>query len=146
LTVQTCPYYFKCDTDLYRLGVGTMNGGQVATGRSSTMIKQVGIYGAAGHTAKIVAAELLARGIMPILGGRNRAKLEAAALELKGAEIRIAHIDRPEELRYFLKGCTAVVNCAGRLQRRLCRCFARSGAGHPLPRLHDGCLDRQQSA
>jgi len=90
-----------------------MNGGQVATGRSSTMIKQVGIYGAAGHTAKMVAAELLARGIMPILGGRNRAKQEAAALELKGAEIRIAHIDRPEELRYFLKGCTAVVNCAG---------------------------------
>jgi short subunit dehydrogenase-like uncharacterized protein len=77
------------------------------------MKDDVAIYGAAGHTAKMVAAELRARGMRPVLGGRNRAKLEAAALELGAAEVRIAEIDRPDELRAFLEGCSAVVNCAG---------------------------------
>ena len=56
------------------------------------MAKQVGIYGGAGHTAKMVAAELRDRGFVPILGGRNRAKLEAAAKELNGAEVRTAEV------------------------------------------------------
>jgi hypothetical protein len=77
------------------------------------MTDDVAIYGAAGHTAKLVAAELRARGLRPVLGGRNRAKLEAAAQALGGAEVRIAEVDRPAELRGFLKGCSAVVNCAG---------------------------------
>ena len=77
---------------------------------------QVGIYGGAGHTAKMVAAELRERGFAPVLGGRNRTKLEAAAQELKGAEVRPADIGRDDELRAFLKGCHAVVNCAGPFQ------------------------------
>ena len=80
------------------------------------MAKQVGIYGGAGHTAKMVAAELRDRGFVPILGGRNRAKLEAAAKELNGAEVRTADIASGDDLRAFLKGCSAVVNCAGPFQ------------------------------
>lgn len=48
------------------------------------MTMQVGIYGGAGHTAKMVAAELRDRGFAPVLGGRNRSKLDAAARELNG--------------------------------------------------------------
>jgi hypothetical protein len=80
------------------------------------MTDDVAIYGATGHTAKLVAAELRGRGLRPVLGGRNRAKLEAAARALGAAEVRIAEIDRPAELRAFLKGCSAVVNCAGPFQ------------------------------
>lgn len=77
------------------------------------MTKQIGIYGGAGHTAKMVAAELRDRGFAPVLGGRNRDGLEAAARELNGLDVRPADIGRGDELRAFLKGCSAVVNCAG---------------------------------
>ena len=80
------------------------------------MTMQVGIYGGAGHTAKMVAAELRDRGFAPVLGGRNRSKLDAAARELNGAEVRPADIERGDELRAFLRGCSAVVNCAGPFQ------------------------------
>lgn len=75
--------------------------------------KRVGVYGAAGHTAKLVAAELLRRGIAPVLGGRDPARLAAASRALQDAEVRVAHVDRPDEMRAFLNGCDAVVNCAG---------------------------------
>lgn len=77
------------------------------------MTKQIAVYGAAGHTAKLVARELRDRGFVPVLGGRNRAKLEIAARELGGAEVRPADIERRDELEAFLNGCSAVVNCAG---------------------------------
>ncbi|MBR1228829.1 MULTISPECIES: saccharopine dehydrogenase NADP-binding domain-containing protein [unclassified Bradyrhizobium] len=80
------------------------------------MTHQIGIYGGAGHTAKMVAAELRDRGFVPVLGGRNRAKLEAAAQGLNGVEVRTADIARSDELRAFLSGCSAVVNCAGPFQ------------------------------
>ncbi|MBR1145699.1 saccharopine dehydrogenase NADP-binding domain-containing protein [Bradyrhizobium sp. AUGA SZCCT0431] len=80
------------------------------------MTHQIGIYGGAGHTAKMVAAELRDRGFVPVLGGRNRAKLEAAAQGLNGVEVRTADIARSDELRAFMNGCSAVVNCAGPFQ------------------------------
>jgi len=73
--------------------------------------KRVGVYGAAGHTAKLVAAELLRRGLTPVLGGRDAARLAAASRELQDAEIRVAHVERPDEMKLFLNGCDAVVNC-----------------------------------
>jgi short subunit dehydrogenase-like uncharacterized protein len=80
------------------------------------MAMRIGIYGGAGHTAKMVAAELRDRGFEPVLGGRNRSKLEAAARELNGAEVRPADVAHGDELRAFLDGCSAVVNCAGPFQ------------------------------
>src|SRR3989442_143832 len=80
------------------------------------MAKQVGIYGGARPNPKMGGAGFCDRGFLPVFGGRNRAKLGAAAKELKGAEGRTADIASGDDLRAFLKGCSAVVNCAGPFQ------------------------------
>jgi short subunit dehydrogenase-like uncharacterized protein len=70
------------------------------------------LYGAYGYTAQLLIPELLARGIRPLLGGRNAGKLaEVAALhglpQVAGSATDVAAVlaARPE--------ITLVINCAG---------------------------------
>jgi hypothetical protein len=71
----------------------------------------VTVFGAYGHTGRFVVAELLERGFVPVLSGRDADKL--AALDLPGLDVRPASVDDPAALDRALAGAAAVVNCAG---------------------------------
>ncbi|MFA1540517.1 saccharopine dehydrogenase family protein [Actinomadura monticuli] len=70
------------------------------------------VYGAYGHTGRFVVARLRERGFVPVLSGRDAAKLKAMAYE-SGLEDRPAPVDGPAALDRALGGAAAVVNCAG---------------------------------
>jgi saccharopine dehydrogenase-like NADP-dependent oxidoreductase len=72
----------------------------------------VAVFGAYGHTGRFVVAELVERGFVPVLSGRDAGKLKALAYET-GLEARTASVDDPGSLDRALVGATAVINCAG---------------------------------
>jgi short subunit dehydrogenase-like uncharacterized protein len=70
------------------------------------------LYGAYGYTAKLLITELLAKGIRPLLGGRNAGKLKEVATE-HGLEFVAG---KAEDVAAVLKqhpGIKLLVNCAG---------------------------------
>jgi short subunit dehydrogenase-like uncharacterized protein len=70
------------------------------------------IYGANGYTGELIAREAARRGLKPILAGRNRATVEALAVEL-GFESRMFGLDEPKAIEAGLKDCALVLHCAG---------------------------------
>jgi hypothetical protein len=75
---------------------------------------RIAVYGAAGHTARFVLAELLRRGHTPVAIGRDELKLAAAVAAYDGVvERRVAGLDSPESLDRALAGAGAVIHCAG---------------------------------
>ncbi len=70
------------------------------------------IYGATGHTGRLLARRARAVGLTPVLAGRDAARLEglAAALDL---EYRAARLDDPAALARLLQGASVVLNAAG---------------------------------
>lgn len=75
--------------------------------------RTVAVFGAYGHTGRFVAAELLDRGFVPILSGRDADKLRALTASHPGLETRPAAVDDPASLDRALAGADAVINCAG---------------------------------
>ncbi|MET9373802.1 saccharopine dehydrogenase NADP-binding domain-containing protein [Streptomyces sp. NPDC002992] len=73
----------------------------------------VTVFGAYGHTGRFVVAELLNRGFVPILSGRDADKLGDLAASRPGLEVRPAAVDDPAALDRALSGADAVINCAG---------------------------------
>ncbi|MGW0467893.1 saccharopine dehydrogenase family protein [Streptomyces sp. NPDC003027] len=73
----------------------------------------ISVFGAYGHTARFVTAELLKRGWTPVLSGRDATKLGAAAAGIPGVETRVASVDVPTSLDDAIAGAAAVINCAG---------------------------------
>ena len=69
------------------------------------------IYGANGYTGKLIAREAKARGLAPILAGRNAEALKGLADEL-GFEHRVFGLGA-EELQRGLEGVSLVLHCAG---------------------------------
>lgn len=83
-----------------------------------TANRTITVYGASGHTGQFVVAELRRRGWVPVLSGRDPAKLrevaDAVAVGGQGdLEVRPAAVDSPTGLDRALDGAAAVVNCAG---------------------------------
>ncbi|MFJ8297602.1 saccharopine dehydrogenase family protein [Streptomyces sp. NPDC094447] len=74
--------------------------------------RQVAVFGAYGHTGRFVVAELVERGFVPVLSGRDAGRLEELA-DGTGLEARPATVDDPDALDRALAGTAAVVNCAG---------------------------------
>jgi short subunit dehydrogenase-like uncharacterized protein len=70
------------------------------------------VYGAYGYTGELIAREAAARGLQPVLAGRDRARLDALATEL-GLPSRAVALDDPAALREALGGARAVLHCAG---------------------------------
>ncbi|UOE44982.1 saccharopine dehydrogenase NADP-binding domain-containing protein [Agromyces larvae] len=70
------------------------------------------VYGAYGHTGRFVVTELVERGHVPVLSGRNETALAAMAGEL-GLEARQADVSDATALDAALHGVAALVNCAG---------------------------------
>ncbi|GGS61490.1 saccharopine dehydrogenase [Planobispora rosea] len=83
------------------------------------------IYGANGHTGRLVATELLSRNQNVLLAGRNGAALRALAGELADfaefAELGapghvrtlVAPLDDPAALRELTESATVIIHCAG---------------------------------
>jgi Saccharopine dehydrogenase NADP binding domain len=71
------------------------------------------VFGAYGHTARFVIAELRKRDWRVILSGRDRVKLEAVGAAHPGSELRVAAVDDPRSLAAAIAGSRAVINCAG---------------------------------
>jgi len=73
------------------------------------------IYGATGYTGELAAREAVARGLRPVLAGRNDATVGALAREL-GLEHRSFSLDDPSApgaLLRGIEGMAAVLHCAG---------------------------------
>lgn len=70
------------------------------------------LYGATGYTGRLVAEEAVARGLAPILAGRNAGALAAMGREL-GLPTRVFRLDHAAAVREGLDGVEAVLHCAG---------------------------------
>jgi len=75
--------------------------------------RTVAVFGAYGHTGRFVVTELLDRGFVPILSGRDADKLRLLATSHPGLDVRPATLDEPASLDRALAGADAVINCAG---------------------------------
>ncbi|MER6776182.1 MULTISPECIES: saccharopine dehydrogenase NADP-binding domain-containing protein [unclassified Streptomyces] len=80
---------------------------------SNRAVAAVTVFGAYGHTGRFVVAELLDRGLTPVLSGRDAGKLRVLAAEFPGLDVRPASADDPDALDRALAGAAAVINCAG---------------------------------
>jgi short subunit dehydrogenase-like uncharacterized protein len=74
------------------------------------------VYGANGYTGALIAREAAARGLRPVLAGRDAAAVGALADEL-GLERRTFRLDDPPALAEGLRGVAAVLHCAGPFSR-----------------------------
>lgn len=70
------------------------------------------IYGAYGYTGRLAAELAVARGLRPVLGGRDRARTEKVAAEL-GLEARVFALDDATAIDRGLAGMAAVLHAAG---------------------------------
>ena len=89
--------------------------------------RPVAVYGASGHTARFVLAELQRRGMPAIAVGRSAATLPG------GVPARVAAIDDAAALDVAFAGCAVVINCAGPFldtARPVIEAALRAGAGY----------------
>ncbi len=70
------------------------------------------VYGAYGYTGALVVKEAIARGLRPVLAGRDSVALSAVAKPF-GLVERAASLDDPRALDSTLDGVRVVLHCAG---------------------------------
>lgn len=70
------------------------------------------LYGANGYTGELIAREAKARGMTPILAGRNRDAVEKLAHELR-LPYQVFPLDSAQMVRDNLAGMALVLHCAG---------------------------------
>lgn len=70
------------------------------------------IYGASGYTGRLMAAAAVAQGLNPILAGRNPASIQGLA-DQNGLDWRAFELDHADATREGIRGCRAVLHCAG---------------------------------
>ncbi|HEY8559384.1 MAG TPA: saccharopine dehydrogenase NADP-binding domain-containing protein [Pyrinomonadaceae bacterium] len=70
------------------------------------------IYGANGYTGELVARFAAARGLKPIIAGRNAEKIETLAKQF-GFEFRVFDLDDAAKLDAALREVEFVLHCAG---------------------------------
>lgn len=85
------------------------------------------IYGATGHTGRLVTSELLARGKDVVLSGRNAEALAA----LGHPRIHPAALDDPDALRALAEMADVIIHCAGP--------FATTGLPVATAAIEGGC-------
>ena len=74
------------------------------------------LYGATGYTGALVAEAAVARGLRPVLAGRNEAALKAMAARLD-LPYRAVALDDASGLHDALEDVTCVLHCAGPFSR-----------------------------
>src|SRR3954465_6617763 len=67
------------------------------------------VYGATGHTGRLVTADLLARGKQVLLSGRDPVALAALGV----GPVLPAALDDPAALRALAEAADVIVHCAG---------------------------------
>ncbi|GAA2605348.1 saccharopine dehydrogenase NADP-binding domain-containing protein [Actinomadura fulvescens] len=72
----------------------------------------IAVYGAYGHTGRLVAAELRSRNQNVILGGRDAGALDVMGAEL-GYPVHPAPLDDPAALRELSQQADVLIHCAG---------------------------------
>ena len=70
------------------------------------------IYGVTGYTGKHCAEEAVRRGLQPVVAGRNRKLVEAAAAKLN-LPCAVFSLDQPDKAAAALQDMDLVLNCAG---------------------------------
>lgn len=75
--------------------------------------KSLMIYGATGYTGKLLSAEAVRRGLVPILAGRDNVRLQEVANSLGLKETRAFALDDPTAVRRGLDGIDCVLHAAG---------------------------------
>lgn len=70
------------------------------------------IYGAYGYSGELATRHAVARGLQPVLAGRDRARVEHLAGTL-GLEHRVFPLTEPAAVRAALRDVSAVLHCAG---------------------------------
>ena len=93
--------------------MGRLGRGQRRQGAAMSANRKVVVFGAYGHTARFVVAELCERGWTPILSGRDAARLAASGNAFPGLEQRPASVGDAASLDRALDGAMGVINCAG---------------------------------
>lgn len=74
------------------------------------------LYGATGYTGRLILEEALARGLRPVLSGRNATEVRALA-ERHGLEARPVSLQDATALDAALEGIRVVLHCAGPFAR-----------------------------
>ncbi|GLO80004.1 NAD(P)H-binding protein [Sulfitobacter pontiacus] len=74
--------------------------------------RKIAVYGANGHTGRLVVSELLKRGVSPIAVARSSEAISAAQFPGEVTR-RCATVDDPLSLDTAFEGAAAVINCAG---------------------------------
>lgn len=70
------------------------------------------VYGAYGYTGRLIVDECLAKGITPVIAGRNAEKTKTYA-ESKGIEYSVFDVDEKEKMEEWLKQGDVVIHCGG---------------------------------
>jgi short subunit dehydrogenase-like uncharacterized protein len=81
--------------------------------RAAPRIDALLIYGATGFSGRLLATAAVRRGLRPVLGGRDEARLAAVAEELGGLEYRVASLSDRYALDGALRDVDAVLHAAG---------------------------------
>ncbi|CAN7516329.1 saccharopine dehydrogenase NADP-binding domain-containing protein [Acidovorax sp. LjRoot66] len=84
-----------------------------ASSSSSTALRPVLVYGAAGHTGRFVVQAMREQGHAVLLAGRDIGKLQAAFPDAPSDQLRVAELDDAAALTRLLAESALVVNCAG---------------------------------
>ncbi|WP_205470844.1 saccharopine dehydrogenase NADP-binding domain-containing protein [Nocardioides sp. SYSU D00038] len=74
---------------------------------------EVVVYGASGHTGRFVVAELVRRGLRPVVAGRRAGLLSEMAARHGDLSVRVAAVDDAAGLAATVRGARVVVNAAG---------------------------------
>jgi len=70
------------------------------------------VYGANGYTGKLIVAEAVKRGLMPVLAGRNESQITTLA-NAHGLKSATFNLESVETIRTNIRGMNAVLHAAG---------------------------------
>lgn len=85
--------------------------------RVAAMPPRIVLFGATGYTGRLVAAQMVARGLRPLLAARSEPKLETMARGLDGLEFAVAEVGRPESVRALVERGDVLVSTVGPFTR-----------------------------
>lgn len=76
-------------------------------------MSRIVLYGATGYTGRLTAAALVARGLTPVLAGRNRAALTELAAHHGGLDTAVADVDDPASVRALIERGDVLLSTVG---------------------------------
>ena len=76
------------------------------------MTDELLVYGSYGFTGDLIVRNAVAKGLTPVLAGRNAKRVERQATEL-GLEHRVFSLEHPGVIESRIDDVAAVLNCAG---------------------------------